>query len=418
MYKLKRFHQDRFDRINAVIDELAGHLTGYVNLIGSATLPFPEVGAMQGLPGTAVRAEGFPGKRLFPGTDTADLVEEIIEDRLTALFDLESSYFVSGQPHSATQANQAVFRAVLPEAGGSVIGLSAVDGGHVSHRVGLPGGTDFSSFPMGSSGIDYDMLETKAISKRPDLIVAGGTSYTRAIDFPRLRQIADRSGAHLHGDIAHTAPFVLSGRHPAALPACDSLTLDTGKGLRGPRGGILLARRDDDGALRRSLFPSTQTSPNLAAMMGKAACLSIWTRGSLGAMADRMVRSARLLNRELAGCLGHTVFGGTDCHLLLYDLSPVNKTGLETEQTLESARILANRNQIPGDLGSPWRPSGIRIGTTVPAILHYSDDDIALLAEAMRKATRHDGCDNIVDHLLARYHSGVVSTSSGSTSSP
>ena len=413
MFLLRRFHEQRYDRINAVIDGLNGHLTGYVNLVGSATLPLPEVCRAQGFPGSAVRAEGFPGARVFPASEVADEVEAIIDERTRVLFGLDDSYCVTGQPHSATQANQAAFHAVIPSEDSVVLGLAPADGGHVSHRAALPRSTEFFPFPLSADGIDYDALEALASRRSVSLVVAGGTSYGLHIDYERLRRVADQSGAHLHADLAHTAPFVASGRHPSAFPYCDSATLDTGKSLRGPRGGILIYREDCAKRMRRGLFPTVQTSPSQSVMMAKAVCLSHWDHQALEEFSDRLVATANRLHEGLDGVLGEPVFGGTDSHLLLYDASRLGVRGDQAESDLERVRILANRNQVPGDPNSPWSPSGLRFGTTVPAILGYSDDDMRRLGSAVRDVLA--GCGDpreVVDDLLSTYHRDVVSVAS------
>ncbi|OWY59685.1 hypothetical protein B7486_73250, partial [cyanobacterium TDX16] len=202
----------------AIVDSLQGALTTQINLIGSATLPFPEVCEAEGLPGTSCRVEGHPGARLFPATEPYDLAESLIDERLRALFGLDESYAITAQPHSATQANHAVYRAVLPEAGGTVAALGTTDGGHISHRLGLPRETVFLAFPVGPDGIDYDALAQLCDRHRPDLVIGGGTSYPLAVDYPRLGEIARATGAHLHADLAHTAPFVAGGLHEPAFP--------------------------------------------------------------------------------------------------------------------------------------------------------------------------------------------------------
>lgn len=416
MYHLRRFHGSRFDRVNAFIDSLAGHITSYVNLIGSATLPIPEVCAIEGLPGTACRVEGHPDDRFFPATDPIDQAEAVINDRIHLLFGVDSSYEVSGQPHSATQANLAVFRALLGESGTTVAALTPADGGHISHSLGLPSGCEVVPIPLSTDGIDYDALDAAVERRRPAMIIAGGTSYTRGVDYARLRRAADTVGAHLHADLAHTAPFVASGRNPPVFPHVDSATFDLSKNLRGPRGGVLVYKARDAKRVRRAIFPSLQSSPNQNAVMAKAACLSYWTAEQLADFADSMIRIARDLTSQISGCIGPPVFSGTDTHLALFDVSSIRLTGIEAERLLEGSRILVNRNQVPGDERPPTDPSGIRLGSTVPAILGYSDDDVSILADAVCCCLEGGDCRAAVEYLLQRYHRDLVSTSSEPTS--
>jgi glycine hydroxymethyltransferase len=417
MYTLRRFHGPRFERINALIDSLEGHITSYVNLIGSASLPLPEVCSMEGLPGTACRAEGHLHGRLFPGTDPIDRAESLIEDEIRRLFEVDRTYGISGQPHSATQANHAVFRAVLGDSGGAVACLSPSDGGHISHQFGLPPKTNLIRIPIGALGIDYDALAAEVQRARPAMIVAGGTSYTRAFDYPRLRQIADRGGSHLHADLAHTGPFVVGGQHPPAFPFVDSATIDTSKNLRGPRGGVLVYRDQDASAIERAIFPILQSSPNQTGLLAKAACLTSWTREGLRAHATKMIRLARVLGERVEPTLGTPVYGGTETHLLLFDLAAVSIDGRAAEEALEAKRILVNRNQVPGDTTSPWAPRGMRIGTTALAILDYTDDDAAALGDAVGCILRgEDGDAATIDRLLETYHRPLVNNASGRTS--
>jgi glycine hydroxymethyltransferase len=413
MYLLKRFHGDRYRRLNAIIDSLEGHITSYVNLVGSATLPLPEICQMESLPGTAVRVEGHLESRMFPSTDPIDEAEAVIEERTRFLFDLGDEYEVSGQPHSATQANHAVLRAVLNEERGTVALLSTTDGGHISHRFGAPTGTDFVTAPLTATGIDYDAFEELVRKATPALMIMGGTSYPLAFDFVRLRAIADQVDCHLHADLAHIAPFVAGGSHPPVFPYVDSATLDTNKNLRGPSGGILIFRGSTATSIRRAIFPLLQSSPHPTGLMARAACLITWSKQDMEAYASRMIRMARVLNEGLRERLGDPVFGGTDSHLLLYDLTPLGISGRDAEERLDAARILVNRNQIPGDKKSPWVTSGIRLGSTVPAILEYEEEDVEQLASVVGLVLT-DGKDpeGVVDRLLSTYHRPLVNSAS------
>jgi glycine hydroxymethyltransferase len=413
MYLLRRFHGHRFDRLNAIIDSLGGHISSYVNLIGSGTLPLPEVCRMEGLPGTACRVEGHRGQRFFPGTGPFDEAEELIEEGVRSLFGLDESYAVSGQPHSATQANHAVFLAVLGDSAAAAAALDPVDGGHISHRFGLPQPAPFVPFPLTDALIDYDRLEEIVIERDPAILVAGGTSYAREISYRRLRSIADRVGAHLHADLAHTAPFVATGLHGPAFPFCDSVTLDTSKGLRGPRGGILVWRDGTIAKMRRAIFPLLQSSPNQNGLLAKAACTLHWTKEDLRPYAERMVRLARVLGESLEPALGPPVSGGTDTHLLSFDVTSLGTDGLRAEEKLAAGRILVNRNQVPGDPKGPLAPSGIRLGSTVLAILAYDEADTRSLGDAITSILLGEGeYDETVERLLEAHHRPLVSTAS------
>ena len=413
MYSLKRFYGDRFDRMNAIVDSLAGRLTAYVDLIGAATLPLPDVCQAQGLPGTVCAVEGHRDARLFPATQSMDEAEALIEERVRDLFSLDDSYAVSAQPHSATQANHVVFRALLDDGGKRVAGLLPNDGGHISHKLGLPPSNEFVPFLISAAGIDYDSVADVVHRARPTVVVVGGTSFTREIDFLRMREIADEVGAHLHADLAHIAPFVATGLHRPAFPFIDSATLDLSKNMRGPTGGILVYRERDRAHMRRAIFPLVQTSPSPVGLLAKAACLTYWTSEGLSAYASSMVDTARALGARLAPMLGESVFGTTDTHLLLFDVSGVSADGRAAETAFDGARILVNRNQVPGDTRSPWSPSGIRLGSTVLAILGYTEDDVDALGDAMCSVLM--GSDEHVEtitRLLATYHCPLVNTAS------
>lgn len=397
--------------LSGIIQSLAHHLTSFVNVVGSASVPLPEVCFMQSLPATACRTEGHRGARLFPGTEPIDQAEELIEESTRSLFGLDNSYRVNAQPHSATQANHAVFRAVLQDSSSPVAALAPTDGGHISHRLGAPAWSPFVPFPLTSRGIDYDELERIVMARQPAIIVGGGSSYTRAIDYPRLRAIADRVGSHLHADLAHMAPFVATGSHPPAFPFADSATIDSSKNLLGPRGGILIYRETDSSAMRRAIFPIGQSSPNQNGLFGKAASLYHWATGGLDVFCQSMRRLAVALSKEIERYVGAPVFGGTDSHLLLFDLSDTPLDGREAEDTLEQARVLVNRNQVPGDQGSPWKPAGIRLGTTALAALGYWEDDAQVLGDVIGKVVAGEPVPpERIQSLLDTYHRPLIST--------
>ncbi|WP_420445460.1 hypothetical protein [Candidatus Poriferisodalis sp.] len=417
MFILKRFAGARYDRLEAIVDSLSGHLTGYINLIGSATLPFPVVGDAGSLPLTSVRVEGHLGQRYFPGTEPFDLTEALIEQETRRLFGIDDTYGVSGQPHSATQANHAAIRCVLSEDRVQrVAALRSTDGGHISHHFGIPRPHEFVPLDLLAPDPDYSKLRETIVKAQPSLIILGSTSLTRGIDYRRFAEMSAEVGAHLHADLAHMAPFVASGLHPPAFPHVDSATIDLSKNMRGAGGGILVFRRNVERAMRRAIFPIQQSSPNQHGLMTKAACLLSWTNDELAEYARRLVGAARLLSNGLEPAVGSPVFGQTESHLLLLDISESQVTGREAEEFLERARILVNRNQIPEDPLSSWEASGIRLSSTVPVILGYSDDDVRQLGTAIVHGLQGDPRSRAeVDDLLLRHHRALVSSASERT---
>ena len=296
MYILKKFHNERFNRINGIIDALAGYISDNINLIGSATLPFPEVCDALKLPATACRVEGFLGARVFPNTFSIDDAEILIAERISHLFEIDHDYMVNAQPHSATQANQAVYQTVL-KPGDKVMSISATDGGHISHSVSLTKTNKIVPFPMSENGINYGKLLELVKNEKPKLIIAGGTSFPLEIDYKRLRSIADEGRCLLHADIAHSAPFIAANIHCPAFPYIDFATIDTSKSLRGPKGGILVYKKEFKKKIENSIFPMTQSSPNQGAIIAKACCLTCWRKTDLDNYAYNLVKNSRKIGR-------------------------------------------------------------------------------------------------------------------------
>ena len=405
MYSLRRFNEPRFERLDAIIDSLNSHLTDYIQLVGSATLPLPQVCVMTSLPASAVRVEGHLQERYFPASEPVDLAEQIIETETRRIFSITDDYEISAQPHSATQANHAVFRAILGSGVGKVAALSPKDGGHYSHSAGVPPPHEFVPLPISTTGLDYDQVSDAACQTRPTIIVAGGSAYSRAIDFAALRAIADQVGAHLHADLAHCAPFVATGLHPPAFGYVDSASIDPSKNLRGAGGGILVFRNRDADAMREAIFPILQGSPSQLGLLAKAACMTAWSLDDLSQYARRMIDVAQLLGEQISNLLGEPEYGGTDSHLLLFDVSSCCESGRIAEDRLRAAGILANRNQVPNDLKPPWETSGIRLSSTVPTILGYGDADVVALGEAICAVlSGSSGRPEVIDDLLARFH--------------
>lgn len=407
MFQLRKFYGSKFDRFNAIVESLHGQLTTSINLIGSATLPLPEVCTAQSLPGSSCRVEGHLGARYFPGTQTMDEAEKLAEESVAEIFALPDDYEINVQPHSATQANHAVWNSFL-KTGDTVMGLDLDDGGHISHKLGLPNGVQFLPFQMANEGIDYVSTSKLVTQTKPKMIICGGSSYPLNIQFKSIFEMTAHLNTHLHADLAHTGPFIAAGLHDSPFPYFDTVTLDTGKNFRGPKGGILIFKKGTSKSVKRSIFPIIQSSPNQSAILAKACTFEYWRNSSLSEYANSLIHTAKILSEALTQHNVPVIFGGTDCHLILIDAGQIGITGKIAEERLEGQGILANRNSIPGDSLPPQIGSGLRIGTTTLTILGYSDSDLFELARVISSVLRNNANENTtIIKLLQKYHSQV-----------
>ena len=312
-------------------------------------------------------AEGYPGKRYYGGCQYVDVVEDIARQRAMELFGAEHA---NVQPHSGANANLAVFFALL-NPGDTVMGMNLSEGGHLSH--GSPvniSGKYFHIVPYGvnpvTERIDYDAMEKNALDCRPKLIVVGASAYSRIIDFPRCREIADKVGAYLMVDMAHIAGLVAAGVHPSPVPYADVVTTTTHKTLRGPRGGMILCRKSLAKAIDKAIFPGTQGGPLMHIIAAKAVALGEAMTEEFKTYQRQIVKNAAALATALQAKGLRLVSGGTDNHLMLLDLRGTDITGKELEKRLDEVHITANKNTVPNDPQSPFITSGLRLGT--PAV--------------------------------------------------
>lgn len=410
----RRSYFDRYatpgsSRLDELVALQRGVISSRIHLIASASYPFDSVLRALAEPSFVLSAEGMPGARYLPGAATMDLIEEAGEDLALELFGRPTGYRATLQPHSGTQANQIVYNAIL-DPDDTVLCLRPRDGGHISHTVLISRRHPTVNYGLTADGtVDYDQMRALAIQHRPRLIIAGGSALPRAIDFETCADIAAEVGALLHADISHTATFVAAELHPTVFPHCDFVTFNSVKNLRGPNGGVLIYRSAVEAAVHGSVFPTTQGGANENAILGKLACLLEWHERDIGAYAASIVECAETLGEALAARGVSLVTGGTDCHILLLDLRGFPLSGAEVEQRLESRRVLANRNLVPGDPRSPLETSGLRIGTTNLAILGYEQEDLRLLADWLAQVI-HDSEPSIatVDGLAEKYQSHLV----------
>ena len=353
-----------------------------IELIASENFASAAVMAAQGSVLTNKYAEGYPGRRYYAGCEHVDEVETLARERLCELFGAEHA---NVQPHSGSQANMAVYFAML-EPGDTIMSMALDHGGHLSH--GHPAnfaGKFYNVVPYGvdreTERIDYDALHKQAQEAQPKLIVAGASAYPRIIDFERMRAIADDVGAYLMADIAHIAGLCATGAHPSPVPHAHFVTTTTHKTLRGPRGGAVLCHADWAKQLDKTVFPGIQGGPLMHVIAAKAVAFKEALSETFREYQQRIVENARALAAALAERGYRLVSGGTDNHLVLVDLRPKGITGAEAEGRLESIGVTVNKNTIPFDPEKPTVTSGIRLGTPAVTTRGMSPDAMTRIAE-------------------------------------
>ena len=336
-----------------------------LEMIASENFVSPAVLAAAGCIMTNKYAEGYPSKRYYGGCMCVDVVEELAKKRACELF---GANFANVQPHSGSQANTAVYVALL-EHGDTVLGMSLAHGGHLTHGspVNISGKFyNFVSYGVSSKDfrIDYDALEAQALEVKPKMIVAGASAYPRVIDFARLREIADKVGAYLMVDMAHIAGLIAAGQHPSPVPYAHVVTTTTHKTLRGPRGGMILCNDEEIfKKINKAIFPGIQGGPLMHIIAAKAVCFKEALQPEFKAYQEQVVKNAAALAEALVEEGFDLVSGGTDNHLMLLDLRSMNLTGKEFEHRLDEVHITVNKNAIPDDPQSPFITSGVRVGT-------------------------------------------------------
>src|SRR5712664_3793837 len=335
----------------------------HVELIASENYVSPAVLIAHGTQLTNKYAEGYPGKRYYGGCEYVDMVETIAIERARKLF---GAPWANVQPHSGSQANQAVYAAAL-RPGDTLLGMSLAHGGHLTH--GSPVNYSGKLYKVISYGlaeneeIDYAQAERLAMEHRPRLIVTGASAYAPAIDWKRFRAIADQAGALLMADMAHYAGLIAAGLYPSPLGIADFVTTTTHKTLRGPRGGMILGRAEQEKAINSSIFPGLQGGPLMHVIAAKAVALGEALKPDFKVYQSRVLENARTMAKVLAERGVRVVSGRTDCHLFLLDLRKKGITGRDAEAALGRAHITVNKNAIPNDPEKPTITIGVRIGS-------------------------------------------------------
>ena len=353
----------------------------HVELIASENYVSRAVLIAQGSQLTNKYAEGYPGKRYYGGCEFVDMVELIAIARAKKLFRAD---WANVQPHSGSQANQAVYAATL-KPGDTILGLSLAHGGHLTH--GSPVNLSGKLYKVVSYGldqneeIDYEQVEALAMKHRPKMIIGGASAYSLAIDWKRFREIADKSGALLMADIAHYAGLAAVGLYPTPVGIADYITMTTHKTLRGPRGGLIFGKSENERLINSSIFPGIQGGPLMHVIAAKAVALGEALRPAFRTYQQQVLDNARTMVRVLSERGVRIVSGRTDCHLMLVDLRKKSITGKDAEAVLGRAHITVNKNAIPNDPEKPAITSGIRIGTPAMTSRGFRSGEAEILAK-------------------------------------
>ncbi len=361
----------------------------HIELIASENFCSPAVMEAQGSLLTNKYAEGYPGRRWYGGCENVDVVEELAISRLKEIYGADHA---NVQPHSGSQANTAVYFAVL-QPGDKILTMDLAHGGHLTH--GHPANFSGRLYDVTHYGvsaedeaIDYDALEIQAKEVQPKLITCGASAYSRTIDFERMGKIAEAVGAYLFVDMAHIAGLVAAGVHPSPVPHADFVTTTTHKSLRGPRGGIILCKEKYAKKIDGRVFPGVQGGPLMHVIAAKAVCFGEALKPGFKEYQAQVVKNAQAMSARLAENGYRIVSGGTDNHVFMVDLRPVGLDGSIVSDTLDKVGITVNKNSIPFDEAGPMKPSGIRIGTPAVTTRGMKEDDVIAVADLIHEALK------------------------------
>jgi len=385
--------------IAAVIQKELDRQQQTLELIASENIASPAVMATQGTVLTNKYAEGYPDRRYYGGCEHVDTAEKLAIERAIKLFGAD---YANVQPHSGSQANMAVYFAMLTP-GDTVLGMDLSHGGHLTHGSPVSFSGKFFKFVHygvrpDSGTIDYDELALKAKKLKPKMIVAGASAYPRIIDFERFAAIARSVDAVLMVDMAHIAGLVAAGVHPSPIPYADVVTSTTHKTLRGPRGGLILAKKDYGDRLNKEIFPGIQGGPLMHVIAAKAVAFKEALSEPFKAYQQNTVANARVLAGELMQAGLQLISGGTDNHMMLVDLRNLGITGKEAEAVLDRVGITVNKNTIPFDRQGPFVTSGIRIGTPAVTTRGMRAPEMQMIAGLIVDVLKHSRDSAVIQH--------------------
>ena len=358
----------------------------HIELIASENYTSPRVMEAQGSLLTNKYAEGYPSKRYYGGCEFVDIAEQLAIDRLKELYGAD---YANVQPHSGSQANMAVYMALV-QPGDTILGLSLADGGHLTHGA-KPNfsGKIYNSIQYGlhpeTGLIDYDQVEALALEHKPKMIVAGFSAYSRICDWQRFRDIADKVGAYLFVDMAHVAGLVAAGLYPNPVPFADVVTSTTHKSLRGPRGGFIICKSNPEleKKFNSNIFPGIQGGPLMHVIAAKAVAFKEAMEPEFSHYQEQVIKNAKAMAEVFVARGFDVVSGGTDNHLMLVSLIPKGITGKAADAALSKANITVNKNAVPNDPESPFVTSGIRVGTPAPTSRGFKEAQVIEIANLM-----------------------------------
>lgn len=377
----------------------------HIELIASENYCSPAVMEAQGSKLTNKYAEGYPGKRYYGGCEYVDIIEQMAIDRAKELFGAD---YANVQPHAGSQANSAVYLALL-NPGDTVLGMSLAHGGHLTHgaKVSFSGKT-YNAVQYGLNAetgeIDYEEVERLALEHKPRMIVAGFSAYSRVVDWQRFRDIADKVGAYLFVDMAHVAGLVAAGVYPNPVQIADVTTTTTHKTLRGPRSGLILAKANEEieKKLQSAVFPGNQGGPLMHAIAAKAICFKEAMSDDFKAYQQQVVKNAQAMAEVFIARGYDVVSGGTDNHLFLLSLIKQDVTGKDADAWLGSAHITVNKNSVPNDPRSPFVTSGIRIGTPAVTTRGFGEAEVRELAGWIADVIDSKGDEKVIADVKAK----------------
>ena len=374
----------------------------HIELIASENYTSPAVMEAQGSQLTNKYAEGYIGKRFYGGCEFVDNVEQIAIDRLKKLYGAE---YVNVQPHSGSQANQAVYFSIL-KPGDTVMGMSLGDGGHLTH--GSPAnlsGKLFNIVPYGLNAheeIDYDAMEKLAIESKPKLLIGGASAYALRFDWERMSQIAKKVGAYFMVDMAHYSGLIAAGVYPSPVPFADFVTSTTHKTLRGPRGGIILAKAEFEKSINSLVFPGIQGGPLMHVIAAKAVAFLEALKPEFKVYQTQVIKNAQTMAESLRKRGVRIISGRTESHVFLVDLRPKGLTGKAADVLLGQAHITVNKNSIPNDPESPFVTSGIRIGSPAITTRGFKEKEADMVAQMIADILDHPTDEKIISETKAK----------------